>query len=300
MKLKVLSIVVLLPLIFVWTAALSSVTGESVAVKGVIDLRDYSLEESIKLEGEWLFFWKELKSPSDTSVAGSMIVDFPKRWKYHTKERNLPSYGYATYKAKVLLPKTQKSIAIDMPSVYCAYSLYLNDSLVAVNGKVATNEEEFIPHWQNFQVDVPLVDTLNITLHVANFVHSKGGIVHSLKIGTKENIELSRKREEAVDLLLTGCLVMGGLFFLGLYLVGNRDKAILLFALFSIVYSYRVIGIDNYVLHSLFPNINWNIAIRLEYISLFLGIALFALYNKYLYSKDVNNLIIKIIVGLCF
>jgi len=281
-----------------WTVAFSSTP--PLAIDGVIDLRQQSFSENIKLDGKWHFFWNEFKSPADTSTRGSMLVDFPMRWEFHSKEHHFPSYGYATYKATVLLPKSVEAFSINMPTTYCAYRLYINDSLVSVNGNASTSKADFVPHWQEFQIDVPpFADTLNITLHISNFVHSKAGIVHSLIIGKKEVIELQRRREEAIDLLLTGCLLMGGLFFLGLYLLGNRDKSILLFALFSIVYSYRIIGIDNYVLHTLFPNISWQIAIRLEYISLFVGITFFTLYNYYLYQSDINKPTIQIVVGLC-
>lgn len=82
--------------------------------------------------------------------------------------------------------------------------------------------------------------------------------------------------------------------------MGNRDKPILLFALFSIVYSYRVAGTDNYVLHTILPNVSWNLMIRLEYLSLFLGISLFTLYTRYLYPVEVNKIIIWVIGSLCF
>jgi hypothetical protein len=95
---------------------------------------------------------------------------------------------------------------------------------------------------------------------------------------------------------------MGGLFFLGLYLFGNRDKAYLLFSLYSIVYCYRMIGTDNYVLHStLLPNISWYITVRLEYISLFAGIGLFGLYTRYLYPIDVQKVIYQHYLAIvCF
>ena len=92
---------------------------------------------------------------------------------------------------------------------------------------------------------------------------------------------------------------MGGLFFLGLYLFGNSDKAILLFSLFCLVYCYRIIGVDNYVLHTLLPHTNALFAMRLEYISLFTGIGLFGLYTHYLYPEDTNQWVLKIICAIC-
>ena len=92
---------------------------------------------------------------------------------------------------------------------------------------------------------------------------------------------------------------MGGLFFLGLYLLGNRDKAILLFSLYSIVYCYRIMGVSNYVLHTIFPSASWEIMIHLEYITLFSSIGLFGFYTRYLYPEDANKLLVNIVSCIC-
>jgi signal transduction histidine kinase len=179
--------------------------------------------------------------------------------------------------------------------------LYINGKKLAKNGQVSDNIKNFIPYWQYQTVDLNQnTDTLEMILHVANYSHIKGGVSKSIELGTKSQMETHWIHGIAIDLLLTGCLFMGGLFFLGLYLLGSRDKAILLFSLYSIVYSYRIIGSSNYVIHSIFPGFDWFIAIRMEYISLFLSIGLFTLYTNYLHPKDVNKLMVRIISILCF
>jgi len=265
----------------------------------VLDLRNQSLVKPIDLGGQWKFYWKKLIIPSATEKG--ILVSFPVKWNdllIHGK--HLPAYGYATYEIKLLLPKTEESLRIAMPDVYCAYSLFLNGKLVAQNGKVANNPHDFEPYWEYKAFDIPLgTDTANLVLQIANFMHSKGGIKDPIVIGKSSEILLERSRAEAIDLLLTGCLFMGGLFFLGLYLLGNRDKAILLFSLYSIVYCYRIIGVNNYVLHTLLPNARWDIMIHFEYITLFLSIGLFGLYTRYLYPKDINKLIINVVCCIC-
>jgi signal transduction histidine kinase/ActR/RegA family two-component response regulator len=269
---------------------------------GIIDLRGHSLSNEITLNGKWFFYWNELLNSSDSSINKGKIIDFPQLWQDLTVDNlSLPSYGYATYRATVLLPDTSAPLSINMPDVYSSYSLYINDELVLTNGKVADNAKDYIPHWQVKTYDIPVGTTvLHIALQVSNFIHSKGGIKESIIIGEKEILSLKKERANAIDLLLTGCLFMGGLFFIGLYLFGRRDKAILLFALFSIVYSYRIIGTENYVLHTLLPDLNWTLTLRLEYISLFLGIGIFGLYTQSLFPKDVNKKIVYIISLLCF
>lgn len=268
---------------------------------GVIDLRGQSLDEKIALNGQWLFYWHELINPGDSIRSKGILVDFPYRWTDPTHGKSFPSYGYATYQVKVLLPEIKEPLRIAMPESYTAYKLFVNGQLVAHNGKVGTDAKSTVPYWEYKTAELPhLTDTLNILLQIANFSHSKGGIKKPLWIGNKDDIILKRKQTEAIDLLLTGCLIMGGLFFLGLYLTGNRDKAILLFAFYSLVYSYRVAGIDNYVLHTIMPNLSWYVTVRLEYLSLFSGIGLFALYTRYLYPQDINPRIVNAIALFCF
>lgn len=271
------------------------------AKKGIIDLRDQGFNSRLNLEGEWAFYWKQLLSPQQTLTQSSSFVKFPVKWNELTiNGKQLPSFGYATYRLTILLPKNREKLGVEMPDVYCAYRLFLNDVEVAQNGKVATNKADFIPRWEYKFFEIPSnIDTAVLTLQIANFVHSKGGIKDQIYIGQSAKLQLERRVEEAIDYLLTGCLFMSGLFFLGLYLMGNRDKAILLFSLYSIIYSYRIIGIGNYELHTILPSLHFGLAVRLEYISLFLGIGLFGLYTLFLYRADVNKLVVTLLCTIC-
>ncbi|MES3017198.1 MAG: ATP-binding protein [Bacteroidota bacterium] len=295
-----LSLILLLSLP-VSSASAQSTDQTAQTENAVIDLRNDPFADEIKLDGKWNFYWKQLINPGDKVSQKGVLVDFPFRWDgFVLNGEKLPAYGYATYTVKVLLPPHDKPLQIMMTDVYTAYRLFINGKEVASNGKVSTSAEGFEPFWKYNEVEVPEnTDTLDINLQIANFVHSKGGTKKSLEIGDRDHMELHRNRVEAIDLVLTGCLVMGGFFFLGLYLLGNRDKAILLFALFTIVYSYRTVGIDSYTLHSIFPDISWHLGVRLEYITLFLGIGLFGLYTRYLYPDDINKRIVRVVWGLC-
>ncbi|WP_413667878.1 response regulator [Mucilaginibacter sp. Mucisp86] len=283
-------------------ARVSAQTNYVAAVHGVLDLRSKPINDKIELTGNWLFYWNQLLKPGDTDVIKDrLLVEFPFKWNGYTwRGKKLTAFGYGTYRLKVLLPQKHVALKLAMPDVYSAYRLYINSKLASSNGRVTTSAKGFEAHWEYHAVDLPNSDTINITLQISNFIHSKGGISKPIFIGPADRIDLARHRAEGIDLMLTGCLMMGGLFFLGLYLLGSRDKAILLFALFSIVYSYRIIGTDNYVLHTLLPDINWYITARLEYTSLFLGIGLFGFYTLYLYPADVNSRIVNVINGISF
>lgn len=273
------------------------------AVGGLLDLRTEHFDSSVELKGQWKFYWKKLLPPGTAADSDNPeLVDFPFLWHGHPfNGEKLPSFGYATYTLTVLLPKNSAPLSIGIPDMYSAYRLYLNQDLVAENGKVGTTKEDFIPYWQTRIVNIPeKADTIHLTLQIANFEHSKGGISNDIVIGKADFIALRTFQFAAIDLLLTGCLLMSGLYFLGLFIMGNRDKAILMFALYSIVFSYRILGIGDYTLHSILPGISWYITIRLEYISLFAGIGIFSLYTCYLYPSASNQRMVRMVYMLCF
>lgn len=272
---------------------------QNLVKQGHLDLRNYDFSEPISLDGEWVFYWQRLWP--DTIGAEAHIVPFPKLWNYlEIDGEKLGGIGYGTYKLTILLPEEHETLRLEMSEVYTAYRMYLNGEMVLENGHVSDKKEEFIPQWLNKAFTIRQgLDTAEIVLEIANFVHYKGGINEPIYLGKQKELSLQRRRTEAVDLFLTGCLLMGGLFFLGLYLLGNRDKAILLFSLYSIVYSYRIFGIENYTLNNLIPDVSWYTLVYFEYLTLFISIGIFAFYTKLLYPLDVNTWVIRVIFGIC-
>lgn len=268
----------------------------------VFNLQNQSFQESIALNGQWLFYWNELLQPNALPQQKPQLVDFPFKWNgYSLNQQTLPAKGYATFAATVILPSKHAKLSIGVPDMYCAYKLFINGKLYSSNGVVDSLPNNYKAYWEYKIRDLPAnADTLQLLLQIANFNHSKGGISKEIIIGETDTMLLNRKKTEAIDLLLTGCLLMGGLFFLGLFFFGNQDKAILLFSLYSIVFSYRIVGSDNYVLHSIVPNLNWFITTRIEYLTLFLGLGLFFQYTRKLYPKDAGHYLLKGIIILCY
>jgi hypothetical protein len=272
-----------------------------VARQGILDLRQADLSrQSIPLNGEWAIYWHKLIPPKDSS-SPTAFVPFPKLWQKTTiNGLLLPNTGYASYALTVLLPKHSNSLALEIPNTYTSYRLFVNGEEFASSGDPDSVEENSVPKWLEKTVELTKpADTLRLVLHVANYLHSKGGPYRELVIGDKEKLFHKREVDSAFDLVLTGCLFMGGLFFFGLFLFGRHDKSILFFALFAMTYSYRVIGVRLYVLHSIFPNIPWTVTLHLEYLTLFVSIIFFSLYTRHLYPEDSNKYMIWTQVWLC-
>ena len=273
------------------------------AQRGIVDLRkEKSFNESISLNGQWSFHWNQLIFSEDSNASKIVYQEYPKLWrKIELNGRALPSEGFATYFLRIILPSSRPKIALEMPDVYSSYALYVNGKKIANNGNPATSSKSAKPFWSTQIVALPEnADTLNLCLQVSNYWHNKGGTYKNIFIGREDLLMLKNDRTAAFNLVLTGCLFMGGLFFLGMYIFGKHDKAILYFSLFCISYSYRMIGTDQYVLHSILPGLPWLLTIKMEYLSLTVGVSFFVLYIRYLYPKEANNLVIKFLTGFCF
>ena len=277
--------------------------GQPIARNGVLDLRNVDLfNNALSTNGEWAFYWDRLLSPDSLSGATPDMVSFPVLWNdLRLHDRQMPTIGYATYKLTILLPARRPRLGMSVPDTYCALKLYVNGVVQAQNGRVATTKEAAVPFWTTRYFAIPPgePDTLVLVLQIANFWHYRAGPYKDVLIGDKDVLFLKKNRDEAYDFMLAGCMFMGGLFFLGLFIFGRQDKTILYFALFCIVFSYRMVGTNHYVLHSLFLDLNWYVTIRFEYLSLSLAMTLFCVYTRYLYPDDIIKPVTKGLVWFC-
>lgn len=268
---------------------------------GVADLRNKNLiSNPVALNGEWEFAWKKLIYPGD-SVTIKNYTEFPKLWNgIVVHGQQLSPQGYATYQLTILLPENRPKLALNIPDFYSSYRMYVNGVVFANNGVPDTTLKNYSPHWISKTLALPGdKDILHIILQMANFSHAKGGLKKEILIGDNDFLQSKREKFIAGDFLLAGCLFMGGLFFFGLYLFGKNDKAMLFFSLFSMLYSYRIVGSSFYALHSVFPNLDWQITTRLEYFTLFCSIYLFVQYVRQLYPLDVHKPIVKTLSVFC-
>lgn len=272
--------------------------------KGILDLSKWDFEQDgdVELKCTWELYWNQLLLPDNISSGKNVqFIEFPHLWNNFNdslSNRKNSSFGYATYRLRIVLPHNNELLAFQLHDFYTAYEFYLDGKLFTYNGKVGTNEQESIPQW--LPKTIPFVssnDTMEIVIRISNFHHSKGGLTLPPVLGTDQSLMKKRELHIGIDLLLTGALIMGGLFFMGLFIFGRHNKAVLYFSLFCLVYSYRIIGTGEYFLHSMIPNVNWQITLRLEYITLFLSPFFFMLFIQAVYPKETNKYAANILKG---
>lgn len=267
----------------------------------ILDLRNHDFVNagSVDLKENWAFYWNQLIQPNEFSetLKPNYYTELTKVWNNH-EQLNIPykAFGCATYQLKVLInSKKDPTLTFFIPATYCSYYFWINGKLFSKNGVVAKEIEANKPQWLPILRDYYATsDTLNLVLQISNYEHYKGGIAYPIVLGDSALMKEQREREVASDMLLTGVLLMGSLFFLGLYFMGERDKEILYFSLFCLFFIYRIIGVDKlYYLHHIFPNLNWYLTIYLEYFAIFFCIFIFTLFLRDLYPDETRDWMIK-------
>ena len=283
-------------LTFLLCLVATSTVFSQTARNGVLDLSKVDLNDNaVTLNGEWEFYWEELAIPNELDQLEKDYYQYPKLWNDGVTRngKEISAKGYATYRLKVVLPPRTPQLALSVSEMYCAYKVYYNGFEFERNGIPGKSRELSVPDWMPRTTNFSrFTDTLEFVLQVSNFRHTKGGSLEPIILGDRTKLMAKRDFDFSYDFLLSGSLIMGGLFFLGLFLFGQHEKSVLFFALFCLTFSYRMVGSGEYAFHALYPNMPWNLLIRAEYLSLFIPVGIFTIYSYSLYPQDSKKWIL--------
>lgn len=270
-----------------------------VAERGVLDLTDWGFTEQgiINLNGDWEFYWQEFWQPSQIPTRKSIpsYLEVPSTWrgKYLMGEV-LPSGGYATYRLTINFASHDSSLkALKIPTIYTAYKLYANNELVTSRGTIGTSASEVKPNAAPQTIFVTPVDgKLDLVIQVANFHHSKGGIRNSIILGTPDQILHMNNNFLFTRAILLGSLLIIGLYYLVYFIFRQEEKFAIYFALFCLALcTYQLLSREA-PLYLIFPNLNWALAKRIEYVSFYSCLPLYICFIKELYpTKFLRNIL---------
>lgn len=264
------------------------------AVKGVMDLSEFDFfgDEVVSLSGEWEFYWKELLSPSLIYAKETKHYEtFPKLW----NDINGENFGYATYRLEIILPESIPDLALRIEDFYSSYRLYCNGKIIAENGRVNRNEDQYIPRFEPLTVEIKSDSrTLDLVLQVANFKHYKGGTNQEIHFGSEKNIEQQFLLNNGFVYILGGSALICGLFFMSLSFFNSSDKATFFFGAFAFFSSYYVLGRNPYKILVFFPDLPWEFITRAEHFSFFFGTFLFSFYIRCMFAREYNRWIFRL------
>ncbi|OFY27080.1 MAG: hypothetical protein A2X01_02670 [Bacteroidetes bacterium GWF2_35_48] len=263
---------------------------------GKLNLRGWSFEKDgiIKLSGEWEFYWNQLLQPdtfyqSEPDLTGYCYL--PRYWNYYDIDgKTFPAMGFATYKLNIAMPVKGKDLAVHIKEIFCSYRLYVNGKLIAANGVVAKNKEDYTPEYRSQIAPLKLDKFANeIILQVANFSHIRGGLLNEIELGTHPQISRVRSNNLALDLFMFGAFFIFALYHFGLFFLQRKDKSMFFFGIYALIIAIRTLAIGEQYLTELFPGMSWELNYKFDFLTMFLASpALAAFYMSFLPEKGAR------------
>lgn len=284
--------------------AVAPLQAANAVLNGELSLNDrfYAEEEDVLLDGKWRFHWKEFINPEkdpDLSIR-PVFVDILKPWADLPSEKgNYHARGFASYELNIYSSKSSDQLALRIPEFYSSFELFLNGESVAKNGQVGTNISDAEPYWLPKVAAIKLKKGQNrLVLHVSNFHHHKGGSVAAMALGPSSRFFFFKNMAVSGSLFIAGALLISAVFSLIVYYFQKTDFAFLFFGLFALTYTYRIVGTDTYIFHEIFQGLSWQVAIRMEYLSLYLSVIFFAYFYRNLIARRAPDWIFHSIGGV--
>lgn len=271
---------------------------------GVFDAQKCLEEVSVcSLDGEWEFYSNKLLEPNDLKNDASLkacYISVPSMW---NQMEDTGNSLYGTYRLELTNLTPGESYGLVKKNIRSACKIYIDGALVLTDGTISTNEQDEV--MGNMPVLVFFTaksSTAEILIQVSNFEYYSGGIVESLRFGQIYNIHQEHDRNILFETSVFITLVVIGVIFIILVssftefrkteMAGNvLPVTILSFAIINGSLGERVIKL-------ILPNINSELLIRVEYISISIFfISLFYaidLMEKKILSRKITRILSSI------
>ncbi|QJD88376.1 hybrid sensor histidine kinase/response regulator [Cohnella herbarum] len=241
------------------------------AVDGVLDMRGIDLENSPSffLNGEWHFYPNQFITkqgiPSDETPP--IKIQTPGDWGSLLNPESGSSYGYGTYRLRILTDPLIQPVAIWLQGIQASSEVEINGIVSGVTGKPAVHAEEYIPKNFSYTASYTIAGTteVDVYIRVANFDEPfNGGITRGIRFGSQASIDDVRWYSIGFQLVTFVLLLLHGLYAFILYVFNRRERALFTTALLTLSVGIAIIcGHDNLLLLWLPINYTWAIKIRL-------------------------------------
>jgi len=281
------------------------------AKAGVLDLSDWESSSGsvIPLRGEWLFIPGRLLEPKPGQSldrdAGERSLKVPGAWDDSVTDGGKSTFGYGTYKLKIVLPmQGTDSYGMRAQVIRTAHKLYVDGVLLGQEGKPGTDADSTQPRVSPYTVSfVTNKHEIELVLQVSNFHYGRlGGIFESIQFGSSEAVErYSRLRLIGNDLMM-GFYLISGMYFLFLFLFRLKKRELLYFSLFFLMSLLFWSTHGERLLFWLLPQIDYEWQTKLQSLpSLGLYMSLF-LFVKAMFpgigSPKLNKLVYVLAIGI--
>lgn len=271
------------------------------AAQGTMDLTAWNPGEgTVKLDGEWEFYWERLLKPADF-VGGSPVrtgfIQVPTSWdSFRIDGNKLPTYGYATYRLRVLLPESEGVYGLKTSNIRASNRIFVNGKPLGASGSPTESPETIIhrntPYTGFFELSGREVD---IVVQVASFKSFNSGIVQSISLGREHAVSGLDNYYIALDGALASGFFSMALYFFGIYFQRRHSVELLYFAISCLSTTVFVLTHSERILMQLIPEMGIMLQLYIEDISSIMIVASFSRYAyhsfPHLYSRTALRVI---------
>nr|WP_246834154.1 7TM diverse intracellular signaling domain-containing protein [Leptospira bourretii] len=254
-------------------------------------------QTSIKLDGEWDFYYQKLLSSEEIKKNSSILKNdtlvLPGFWNEIKREGKVYSpQTYSTFRLHLTLPKSflNGQFSFYIPHAFTTYRMYLNDILISENGTVGSSEIETKEYWlPKIVFFTPTSEDLEIILQVANYKSLNAGFRQSIEFGTQESMLRTKQVRLSLDIFLIASLFVISLYHFTLYLLKKNDQSLLYFSLYSFVSMVYKFTSGEFFLLILFPDFEWRWLIKIFFLSVYLTFPFLLIFIEKVFPSEINK-----------
>lgn len=244
-----------------------------------VDLRQWTMQDIIPLNGEWLVFCDQLDGRHLSTLSADLrgphlVVTMPQLWNYggtcrRSGESHPDGFGAATYRIVLHLPEHAPLITLRIPQILSASAIWINGRQVAVAGRPARLGRDEVARTPLEQVITiqPDQHTVTMAIEVSNHFHFEGGISSPVLIGTRDNLEKNREYRLIFDSGVFAALLIL-VFYIAAFGVTTHAPGWGWLLVLVIWLAIRL-GCTSGLLAQLFPGLSASVLFRLEYLSIY-------------------------------
>lgn len=269
-----------------------------VAQDGRLDLKtwDFNQYPTARLDGQWAVYYHQLLSPTDLDRPNAPEPDgamaIPGFWPGDQTQ------GYVTCRLRLRLNTGHPALALRLGDVNSAYRLWINGKPAAAMGTVGTSRQSEIPEIAARIIQIDTTGSeIDLVLQISNFyMGTDGGVADTIIIGREADIRSQTRKASGSALIVSGCLLVMGLYHLLLYHIRPQDRSTLYFGLFCLDLGiwYLASNSAEYFLLDFLPMLNMQSLSRIDFITYYLSVPMAMMFFHTNFPRESINFMLRL------
>lgn len=255
----------------------------------------------LKIESEWDFYWGRFVNPAEESQPDALVI-VPSSWnKYdlpeEIKEITRKGKGSGTFRLKLtgLTPEVKYAIPV-FDLAFTAFYI-LADKVVIYRSGVPSEEWDRTKAQQYYDKAVFTAGkdgSALITLYVSNSFYRKGGVRGDFLLYEEQNYLDAYNKKLCYYTIFSGILLTI-VFYCLLIAFLKKDRSNLYLSLFVLAIYSRIIASVFPMLKILFPQMSFELLIRIEYLAMYMAPSCYAIYIDSMNKKIFHHVPVKFV-----